>query len=530
MAHAAPMRVLAFVAFALLLATGLSGCLSSDDPADDPQDGSTAGYPRYEPANDLYHFELDVKGQLFHFDWAPGAIGKAWNKGTLEIPVQLPDRFLLISGANGTSGSFSLTTSSTCPSSCAIQLAPGAKLFFLAPPSAHQITLKANGVELDFDPTTIRDYQESETQVVSGEHAYDLEAIQEATFPHRTPGMPNYAASQAYFAQYFRDLGYDVEVDPYGTTDLPTGCLPAGLEGQLCPSSVANIVAMKPGTEDPGKILFVAGGHYDMVPGTTHAAFDDTSGVVTTMELARALAPYDFRYTIAFALWGGEEDGILGSQFWVQTNPEARARVLSYWNLDVVGMSWPAPLSPAIDPVVISAGPDAPTPGGTGQTSDPISKSLLDWAQTLQQDWFGFPEEVNGTDVFYYEGIAAGQASGYAQVNAQSDHTPFMAAGIPSYFIFNGDALGQGGVGIHNEKDTLANLTKYSIYGTDTDFDADFATLEDFHLGKQALAASWETVMFFPFYHAVLTDLGVYVPPGVAGSSPVSIPPVGMAS
>lgn len=512
------MRVAPLGALVLLMAAALAGC--SDGPASETETPYTAGYPRYEPANDLYHFELEVQGEPFHFDFAPGAIGKAWNKGDNPLTVELPPRFLLISGDNGTSGSFSVPPAQ-------FELQPGAKQFFLAPPSAMTVSLKVDGDALTFDPVGIAGYQESETQIVSGENVYNLSEIQEANFPHRTPGQPAYAASQAYFAQYFRDLGYEVEVDPYGTTDLTdtTGCLPAGLEGQLCASTFANIVAMKPGTTDPGKIVFVAGGHYDMVPGTTHAAFDDTSGVVATMELARAMAPYDFGYTIAFGLWGGEEDGILGSQFWVQSNPDARARVLSYWNLDVVGMSWPAPLSPQIDPVVISAGPDAPS-GMGGATADPISQDLLGWAQTLQQDWFAFPEDVNGTDAWYYEGVASGQAAGYAAVNAQSDHTPFMAAGIPAYFIFNGDALGEGGVGIHNERDTLVNLTKYSVYGTDTDFDADFLTVEDYLAGKQALADSWETVMLFPFYHAVLTDLGVYTPPGVAGQAPGSIPPV----
>ena len=136
--------------------------------------------------------------------------------------------------------------------------------------------LTADGVALDFDPTTILDYQESVTQFVSGESWYNLSEVQEANFPHRTPGQPNYAASQQYFAHYFRDLGYEVEVDPYGTTDL--GCVPVVA---ACPSSVANVVATKLGTEEPGKVIFVAGGHYDMVPGTTHAAFDDTSTVAT---------------------------------------------------------------------------------------------------------------------------------------------------------------------------------------------------------------------------------------------------------
>lgn len=518
------MRVLAPAALALLLAAGLSGCFSSDAD-DDPNNGFTPGYPRYEPANDLYHFEFDAQGELFHFDFAPGAIGKAWNKGDNPLTIELPEKFLLISGENGTSGSFSLAPAS-------FELAPGVKQFFLAPPSAKTVTLTVDGDLVTLDPVGIDDYQESVTQVVSGENTYNLSEIQEANFPHRTPGMPNYEASQQYFAQYFRDLGYEVEVDPYGTNDLP--CVPLA---NACASSFANVVAMKPGTQDPDKIIFVAGGHYDMVPGTTHAAFDDTSGTVATMELARALAPYDFRYTIAFGLWGGEEDGILGSQFWVQSNPQARANVLSYWNLDVVGMSWPAPI-PAADPHVISAGPDVPTPvpcvpqppqpcvPADGTTADPVSQSLLTWAQDLQQDWFAFPEESNGTDIWYYEGVAAGQAGGYAAVNAQSDHTPFMAAGIPSFFMFNGDALADGGVGIHNQRDTLVNMTKYSVYGPETDFDADFASLEDYLLGKQALVESWEVVMFFPFYHAVLTDLGVYTPPGVAGTNPATLAPV----
>ena len=506
----------AFVALALLLLAGLAGC--SDTPAQEPTQ-YTDGYPRYEPANDLYHFEFLVDGEAFHFDFAPGAIGKACNKGTESLRVDLPDKFLTISGADGTSGSFAVAGE-------AFDLAAGAKQSFLAPPSAGTIEVTVEGEAFLLDPTSIRDYQESETQLVSGENAYALEEHQEANFPHRTPGMPSYAASQAYFAQFFTDLGYEVEVDPYGTTDLTNtvGCVPAGLEGQVCPSAFANIVAMKPGAEDPSKVIFVAGGHYDMVPGTTHAAFDDTSGVVTTLELARALAPYDFRHTLAFGLWGGEEDGILGSQFWVQTHPEMRSRIVSYWNLDVVGMSWPAPL-PAADPVVIAAGPDAPAGTSDGSTSDPVSKDLLAWAQTLQQEWFGFPDEVNGTDVFYYEGVAAGQASGYAAVNAHSDHTPFMAAVIPSYFIFNGDALAQGGVGIHNQRDTLANMTKYSVYGPEVDFDSDFVTVGDFELGKQALADSWETVMSFPLYHTLLVDLGVYTTPALANSVPAGIPP-----
>jgi hypothetical protein len=390
---------------------------------------------------------------------------------------------------------------------------------FLAPPSTRLLQLKTSCCQFLADLADAHAdlaWPAGSNQFVSGANVYDLEQYQNDTFPHRTPGQPNYAKSQQYFSKYFTDLGYTVEVDPYGTDGLP--CPPVG----PCPSAAANIVATKVGTDPDPKIIFVAGGHYDMVPGTTHAAFDNTSGTACTMELARAMAPYKFHDTLKFALFGGEESGTVGSEVWVKTHPDSVAKVLSYWNLDVVGMSWPAPvLKPS--PVLIAAGPDVPSQANDGTTVDPVSLSLLDWAKTLQHDWLGYPDAVNGTPVFRYEGVASGQKSGYAGVNAQSDHTAFIDLGIPGYFLFNGDTLHEANpIRIHNNKDTLENMTKVSYYGAGAAdlFDSPWPDAAVQEQGKQALERSWEVSMWFPFYHAVLVDQGVYTPPAVAAAAP----------
>ncbi|MEA3202737.1 MAG: hypothetical protein QOI63_403, partial [Thermoplasmata archaeon] len=436
-------------ALALLVAlAALAGCVSS------PPDGAASSTRPVLGADGLYH-QRGFSGNNVPVEvaFAPGALGTLANLGTREVQVQVPDHTLLLDGTK-----FALPP-------VTLRLAPGHNLTFLASPGTHRLALTLDHAVLAVDPAGL---PASTTQIVSGERMVQAEEVQEARFPHRQPGLPNYAASQAYFAQQFRDLGYQVEVDPYGTSALP--CI------RLCPGAFANIVATKPGSgPHAGKVLFVAGGHYDMVPGTTHAAFDNTGGSVGTLELASALAPYTFDHTLKFALWGGEESGTLGSAFWVHTHPDAIATVVDYWNLDVIGMSWPAhPQEPS--PILVAAGPDAPSAANDGGSADPLSLSLLGFAQTLQRDWFGYPDAVNGTPVFRYEGVQSGERAGYAKVNSQSDHESFTNAGIPAWFIFNGDTLKAGNpIRIHDNRDTLANMTKVALDGKDANLAEDLS-------------------------------------------------------
>jgi Zn-dependent M28 family amino/carboxypeptidase len=75
-----------------------------------------------------------------------------------------------------------------------------------------------------------------------------------------------------------------------------------------------NIIITKTGTTYPNTYLIIDG-HYDTIngPGTN----DNGSGTVLIMELARLLADVPTEYSIKFIHFSGEEDGLVGSNYYV---------------------------------------------------------------------------------------------------------------------------------------------------------------------------------------------------------------------
>ncbi len=519
--------VLSFIAFA--------GCLS------DAVDDVTIESATYDAESERYVQQLGTNLEL---RWAPGAISTITSAEDHGTQVTVPFGWLEIVKTENGGKAFSLPDGP-------LSFGREQTRTFLAPPNTEPVSFIVDSqlVSNEIWNLEIPDVgADPEDEIISGENVWDLSAHQEAHYPHRKVFMSaeeggNYWTSMEYFASYFESLGLEVEVDPYDTetaTQDGTACAPESTNDVpastpyvntrgVCPGSAANVVATLHGTDPDAPIIFVSGGHFDMVEQTTHAAFDDTSGTVSTLELARVMSQFEWKHTLMFGLWGGEEDGIVGSQFWVRSNPDLHSRITTYWNLDVVGMSWPTPLVKP-DPIVIAAGPDAPS-DAQGGAAGPIADALLLHAEDLQEAWFGYPETTDdGDQIWYYEGIGSGQAQGYAGVNAQSDHTPFMAAGIPAFFIFNGDALaGDNPIGIHNERDTLENMTRYAYFGgeetlrimtEETDKGQQYEwNPAEYEAAKAALADSWEVVLFFPLYSAVLQDLGYWYSPGTAGQA-----------
>ncbi len=103
-----------------------------------------------------------------------------------------------------------------------------------------------------------------------------------------------------------------------------------------------NVIAELPGT-DPvlrDEVVMV-GGHLDSWH-TGVGATDNADGVATVMEAMRLLkaSGVRIRRTIRIALWGGEEQGLLGSRAWVaqhlagDANAAARAKFDVYFNID----------------------------------------------------------------------------------------------------------------------------------------------------------------------------------------------------
>lgn len=109
-----------------------------------------------------------------------------------------------------------------------------------------------------------------------------------------------------------------------------------------------NVVGLLRGSDtEAAKRAVVVGGHLDGVgtdpDGTVfQAANDNASGPGLTIEVARALIERraDLRHSVIFVAFGGEEQGLHGSEAFVEgfgRLPGRRESLLGYVNLDVVG-------------------------------------------------------------------------------------------------------------------------------------------------------------------------------------------------
>lgn len=102
-----------------------------------------------------------------------------------------------------------------------------------------------------------------------------------------------------------------------------------------------NVFADVPGRSGvAGPVVYISG-HYDSVIGAP-GANDDGSGTVLTLELARVLRNLPKpEATIRFALWGSEEQGLIGSRHHVGQLPQPdRDRIRGVFQNDMVGTSW----------------------------------------------------------------------------------------------------------------------------------------------------------------------------------------------
>ncbi len=98
-----------------------------------------------------------------------------------------------------------------------------------------------------------------------------------------------------------------------------------------------NLIATKTGYKSSKYILL--GGHYDAV-GTGNPAFhypgadDNASGSSGVLEAARVISHFDLPFTIKFALWDEEEQGLLGSKAFGP--PDDVRNFIGYINLDMI--------------------------------------------------------------------------------------------------------------------------------------------------------------------------------------------------
>lgn len=226
-------------------------------------------------------------------------------------------------------------------------------------------------------------------------------------------------AAREWIAAQFRSYSPKLEVsfDKHRLRGNPSQRLFKNVE-------IWNIVAVLPGTSEPERQVIVCG-HYDSIdmvfktgpdgrrvldaeatvaapaPGVT----DDGSGTAAVMELARVMSQYQFRKTIVFIAFAGEEYGLYGSGTYAEEVAIKHTQIDGVFNNDVIGSDVT----------------------GNGETSnryvnvyseEPNDSSSRQLARYLR--------EMNGR---YQPGFDARLVFRHDRFGRGGDHTPFNAAG-----------------------------------------------------------------------------------------------------
>lgn len=212
-----------------------------------------------------------------------------------------------------------------------------------------------------------------------------------------------------------------------------------------------NIIADSPKGKS-GRTV-VVGAHLDSVvagPGIN----DNGSGSATILEIAEQMSKLKYtkkgrlQQQVRFAFWGAEEEGLLGSQYYVDHLTEAkRSKIYANLNFDMLG-------SPNYARLVYDGDGSE-----TGTAGPPGSRAI----------------EKIFTDYFTSQGLSTDPTA----FDGRSDYGPFIAEGIPAGGLFSGaeeikteeqaaEFGGTAGVALdacyHLACDDITNLSTNALY------------------------------------------------------------------
>jgi hypothetical protein len=221
---------------------------------------------------------------------------------------------------------------------------------------------------------------------LSGGLFFFLDGVQ-TTNDNRNTYDPGHHIAADYLEERFAAAGYTVVRQNFSVFGTPT----------------QNIIAVKTGTVNPNEIV-VVGAHYDSIsekpsvlaPG----AEDNGSGTAAVLHVAEVFANYETDVTIHFVAFGGEEQGLYGSQHYVS---EAIAN-------------------------------------GDDVTNALTMDMIATWQTNYEVIIEGEPEWETLMTVFESNVISEAQI-GYRKdyYSWGSDHVPFQQAGIPAFLAIDMD-------------------------------------------------------------------------------------------
>ena len=130
--------------------------------------------------------------------------------------------------------------------------------------------------------------------------------------------QPGNALAETYIKQKLQNYGLTTTIQMFSTTGK-------------------NVYGVKTGTEFPNKKYIICAHFDDMPSGATAPGADDNgSGTAAVIEAARIVSQYSFPYTIVFALWDEEEQGLVGSEYYATQAANAGDSILGVINMDMI--------------------------------------------------------------------------------------------------------------------------------------------------------------------------------------------------
>lgn len=156
-------------------------------------------------------------------------------------------------------------------------------------------------------------------------------------------------------------------------------------------TQVSNVIAEMRGSERPDEWILI-GAHLDSWDFGTGAQ-DNGAGSASVLEVARALMTLGKppRRSVRFALWGGEEQGLLGSYAYTQAHKNELAKCVAVLNTD----------------------------NGAGHPKGWKVEGRKDLKEAMQPWSDGLLKNINGGDLSL-------------ETTYDTDHGPFMLYGVPS--------------------------------------------------------------------------------------------------
>lgn len=138
------------------------------------------------------------------------------------------------------------------------------------------------------------------------------------TILSRNKNQPGNALAETYIKQKLQSYGLTTTIQSFSTTGK-------------------NVIATQIGNEFPNKKYIICAHFDDMPSGTTAPGADDNaSGTAAVIEAARVLSQYSFPFTIVYALWDEEEQGLVGSAYYATQASTAGDSILGVINMDMI--------------------------------------------------------------------------------------------------------------------------------------------------------------------------------------------------